>query len=1253
MAFQKWAVHLFLVASWTVAVFTLFPQQFAASAQTHHPRFGSIGLEQGLSQSSVMSVLQDHTGFLWVGTQDGLNRFDGLEFKVYRNHPQDPNSLSNNFIKVLYEDRQGTLWAGTDGGGLCRFDRKTERFRTFRHDPQNPASLGANSIWAICEDAQGNLWIGTYGGGLNRFDPHTEQFTVYKNNPADPTSLPANIVFTCYVDQHQVLWVGTWGGGLCHYNPTSDNFIPVQPSAPSQTASAPHFIYGIAPDRSEGLWICTGGEGLFRYDLSTQQFKSYRFDPNLQQTISTDYIFTVFTDQSGVLWVGTRGGGICQYRPGSDDFLRLPLKNISEAEPDNEVIRSICQDRAGIVWIGTEGEGLFCYDPLGQRFHTLKLTSREFSETTIKALYQDHQGTMWVGTRGGLSRVDAQTGQIRTYRNDPHRPTSLSNNSVFAITEDKAGQIWVGTDGGGLGRFDPVKETFVNYRHDPLNPRSLASNNISSLMFDHDGMLWVGLNGQGLCRFHPQTAQCTRFRTDPNDASSLSSDAVYALLEDQQGNVWVGTRGGGLCRYIRQTGLFQSFLNQPGIPTSLSNNVVISLFEDQIGTLWIGTRGGGLNRFDPASQTFEIFRQTNGLPNDVVEGIIEDTAGNLWLSTNQGICKFDPVKKTFRKYDASDGLQGNEFSQNVVCKGLQGELFFGGTNGITTFFPDQVTDNPFIPPIVITDFKKFNQSVSLETSITETQEILLDYTENFITFEFAALNFTNARRNQFAYRLIGFDDHWIPAGTQRSATFTNLDGGTYTFQVKGSNNDGVWNETGASIRINVLPPPWKRWWAYGLYVIAAAGVIGSGIRLQSNRVRAQADIREAQLKAETAEIQARAVEAENRQRAQAEAEMKQKNEQLNQKICELDQANQELVRSQIQADRIFSALARALPGTVLEGKYRLDEQIGSGGFGTVFRGTHLVLNIPIAVKIFRPSPGNDSTLAVERFRLEGISTARIQHPNAIRVLDSGISSEGIAYLVMEFLEGKTLADEMTPGRIFSLRRTVEILHPVCLALAEAHRLGIIHRDIKPANIFLHQAEDTEVVKLLDFGIAKLLEGDTTGAAQKLTLTGGFIGTPTYTAPERFRSDDYDGRADVFGVAVILFEMLCGHHPFLETKNVSIGVILHQLFNITPQPDISNPELPPKVVEVILKGLEKNPQARPSARVFADLLLAAASPYFDVLMESTTQTIPLADLADLPTEAMHNVLQTKGSPEKKTKETLSTQQVPDLSITEED
>ncbi|MBI4751073.1 MAG: protein kinase [Acidobacteria bacterium] len=1252
MAFQKWALHLFLVVGWTLAA-ALVSIQFQVSAQPHQLRFGSIGLEQGLSQSSVMSLLQDHKGFLWVGTQDGLNRFDGLDFKIYRNHPQDPTSLANNFVKVLYEDRQGTLWVGTDGGGLCRFDRKTERFQIFRHDPHNPTSLGADSIWAICEDATGALWVGTYGGGVSRFDPRTQRFTVYKNNPANPTSLPANIVFTCYLDRQQRLWVGTWGGGLCRYDSTSDNFIQVRPPLTDKPGSTPKFIYGIVSDQSDRLWICTGGEGLFRFDPTSEQFKSYRFDPNLPTTVSTDYIFTLFVDRTGLLWVGTRGGGICQYSPASDGFLRIPLKNNSTGPLSNEVIRSFCQDRAGTLWIGTEGEGLFFYDPLAQRFQTLKWTPTGMPETTVKSLYQDYQGTLWVGTRSGLSRIDAQTGQVKTYQNDPRRPTSLSNNSVFAITQDKTGQLWVGTDGGGLGRFDPTQEIFVNYRHDPLNPNSLTSNNISSLVVDHEGMLWVGLNGQGLCRFHPQTAHWTRFRTNPADASTLSSDAVYTLLEDQKGDIWIGTRGGGLCRYNRQTSSFQSFLNQPGNPASLSGNVVLSLFEDQTGILWVGTRGGGLNRFDPATQTFEALRQANGLPNDVIEGILEDSAGQLWLSTNQGICKFDPVKRSFRKYDASDGLQGNEFSQSAVCKGRGGELFFGGTNGITSFFPDQVTENLFVPPIVITNFKKFNQNVSLETSITETDEITIDYTENFITFEFAALSFTNARRNQFAYRLIGFDDHWIPAGTQRSATFTNLDGGTYTFQVKGSNNDGVWNETGASLRIKVLPPPWKRWWAYGLYaLISTAGIIG-GVQLQLNRVRTQASIREAQLKAEAAEIQARATEAENRRRAQAEAEMKQKNEQLNQKIHELDQANQELIRSQIQADRIFSALAKALPGTVLEGKYRLDEQIGSGGFGTVFRGTHLVLNIPIAIKIFRPSPGNDSTLAVERFRLEGISTARIQHPNAIRVLDSGISSEGIAYLVMELLEGNTLADEMTPGRIFSLKRTVEILHPVCLALAEAHRLGIIHRDIKPANIFLHQTDGVEVVKLLDFGIAKLLEGDTTEAAQKLTLTGGFIGTPIYTAPERFRSDDYDGRADVFSIAVILFEMLCGHHPFVETKNVSLGVILHQLFSTRPEPDKSNPELPPEVVEVILKGLENNPQHRPSARMFADMLLTAASPYFDLVMKTTTIHSPLLDLAELPTEAITNMAPTKKSPQKKTRENISTQQVTDQSKTQED
>ncbi|MBX7220690.1 MAG: protein kinase [Blastocatellia bacterium] len=1172
-------------------------------AASNRLQLGHLGLEQGLSQSGVMALLQDRKGFLWLGTQDGLNRYDGATFKAYRHNPADPTSLSNNFIKTLYEDRAGQLWIGTDGGGLNRYDAQTDSFVSFKADPTVPGSLGANSVWAIGEDAQGRLWVGGYGSGLCRFDPQANRFSVYQHDPTRAGSLPGDNVFALYLDRQQRLWVGMWGGGLCQYDPLTDGFLSWNDGPERPTGLNSRFVYALTEDRQGNLWLATGGNGVYRLDARRERFVNYRSDLKNPVSLTTDYVFTIFEDSQGKIWVGTRGGGVCRYNPQRDGFDAMTLDRNHPDVSSCRVIRAFFQDRAGTLWIGTEGEGVYFYDPLAERFHNLKPDPHRLDglpEKAVKAVLQDRSGRIWIGTwGGGLCRYDPVSDRYQTFRQEPQVPGSLPNDSVFALYEDSAGRLWVGTDGGGLCRYDPATERFVLYPGDAQNPEALPSNNIAALAEDSRHNLWVGLNGSGVCQFNPQTGKVLRrFQNDPHRSDSLSSDAIYALFIGVDDTIWVGTRGGGLCRYLPQTETFQQYGVLPAQANGLTANVVNALYQDAQRVLWIGTRGGGLNRLDPQTGLITVFQIQNGLPNDVINAIAPDRQGNLWLSTNRGIAKFDPRRGTFRNFDAGDGLQSNEFSPGVTFVSREGEIFFGGVAGVTSFHPEAVRDNMYLPPVVITDFKKFNQSVSLPTAIAETPELTLDYKDNFITFEFAALNFTNPGKNQYAYRLVGFDQNWIPAGTQRSATYTNLDGGTYVFQVKGSNNDGLWNEAGASIRLRVLPPPWKRWWAYCLYVTVAALGIWGGVRLQTNRVQAKANVREARLKAAAAEIEARAIAAENLQRVANEAEMQRKNQELNQKIRELDQANQNLLRSQMQADRIFSALAEALPGTVLEGKYQLGERIGSGGFGAVFRGKHLGLNATVAVKVFRPAPGNDSTLAVERFRLEGVSAARIQHPNAIRILDSGISAEGIAYLVMELLDGVSLADELAVRQRLSLRRAVAIIHPVCLALAEAHRLGIIHRDIKPANIFLHRAPEGEIVKLVDFGIAKMLGEDTDEKLQNLTATGGFIGTPTYMAPERLRGQEYDGRSDVYSLGVVLYEMLCGRTPYAAGAGNPFSVVVKHLYEGIPSLRQFNPQLPVEVETIILTALAKNPEERPGAKEFADLLWAAAEPFFE-------------------------------------------------------
>jgi serine/threonine protein kinase len=639
-----------------------------------------------------------------------------------------------------------------------------------------------------------------------------------------------------------------------------------------------------------------------------------------------------------------------------------------------------------------------------------------------------------------------------------------------------------------------------------------------------------------------------------------------------------------LSRFDAERDLFITYLHNPYLATSISSNRIFTIYQDRAGSLWVGTNGGGLNRFDPVSETFTAYTEKEGLANNIVCGILEDNDGNLWLSTGNGLSCFNPKTGTFRNYDQLDGLQSSRFNPGACFQSSKGELFFGGTGGLNKFLPEQIKDNTYIPPLSITSFKifdrtlaKVNEALAQSAIGRQATPLQLAYNENYLSFEFSSLNFTHPEKNQYAYMLEGFDSGWNRCGTRRYVSYTNLDAGEYVFRVKGTNNDGLWNEQGASIRIHISPPPWRTLWAYGLYL---SSIVGAGfwfIRYRIRKEQTAAKLKEIELRAQVAEAKAEVSEAQ----AQAARELSERNKILAEMNSELAQKNEELIQSHKRADRIFSALAEALPGTVLDEKYRLDEKIGSGGFGAVYRATHLAMKRPIAVKVFKPLPGNDSAEALARFEQEAVSSCRINHPNAVAVLDSDISSEGIAYLVMELLEGHSLSDELKQRRVLSLGRSAEVLLPICDLLSKAHSSGIIHRDIKPENIFLHRSDGEETVKVVDFGIAKLVREEWGTAAQSLTGTGTLIGTPLYMAPERLSNKPYDGKADVYSLGVILYEMLSGELPFYSTEGAWQTALMHLTMEPLPL-RLLNPRIPEAVEAAVLRALAKEPEKRPDA-----------------------------------------------------------------------
>jgi two-component system sensor histidine kinase ChiS len=800
-------------------------------------RFDHISIQEGLSQSVVSAILQDSQGFMWFGTQDGLNRYDGYEFKIFKQDPENPQSLSSNFILAIFEDRDGILWIGTNGGGLNRFDRETEQFTAFFNDPADADSLSSNFISEIFEDHEGVLWIGTIGGGLDQLDRETGRFIHYPNDPENPQSLVGNTVSAIYEDRENTLWVGTNPGGLNRFDREKNLFTIYQNDPNDPLSIGSNNVTSILEDRSGMLWVGTNNAGISRFDREKGTFLTIQNNPQDPQSLSIDNVTAILEDRVGIIWIATNGGGLNQFERKTRSFIRYQYEPKNAQSLNNDQVFSLYEDQAGVLWIGTFGGGLNKFDPEKHKFILYQSdpeNPNSLNSNQIWAFCEDREGVLWIGTNGsGLNRLDRETGEWSHYLNNPQNSRTLSDNWVQSIYEDREGNLWIGTAAGSLNRFDRETGMFSAYGNLPT---------ILTILEDRFGDLWVGSLGGGLNRFDRTTEQFSAYLTDNTDPSTISGNAVTIIYEDRDGEIWVGTYN-GLNRFDRETERFIRYQTTAD-PSSLVNNGVLSIHQDHNGTLWIGT-SAGLDKFDPSTEGFTHYREKDGLPNEFIYGILEDDHGNLWLSTNKGLTKFNPEKGTFENFDVNDGLQSNEFNQGAYLRASSGEMFFGGIEGFNAFYPDQIMDNPYHPPIVITAFQLFNETVEigddtpLQKPINETKEITLSYQDDFLSFEFAALHYSRPEENQYAYIMQNLDKDWNYVGTRRFAGYTNVPPGRYTFRVIGSNRDGIWNETGASIDIIVTPPFWQTWWFRIVLAVVVIGGTFGGFTLRVRSIEAQ------------------------------------------------------------------------------------------------------------------------------------------------------------------------------------------------------------------------------------------------------------------------------------------------------------------------------------------------------------------------------------------------------------------------------
>lgn len=794
-------------------------------------QFQHINSDEGLSSNTVTCILQDHIGFLWIGTYDGLNKYDGYDFKVFKHNPDDLTSIGANAIQTLYEDKQGIIWIGTFDGGLSRYDPKTEKFTRYLNNPSDLTSLSSNKVYAICEDDEEYLWVGT-ANGLNKFNKKTQKFSRYNHSSSDSNSISSDIISSLLLDRKfNVLWIGTKSGGLNKYDLNSKRFKSYTSQKNNSGSLSTDFVYCLYRDTSDILWIGTFDGGLNKLDIRTNRIQVYDIQNSGSRGFNDQTIISIDEDKSGNLLLGTYENGLMVFDKKLNIFYSYQNDPKEPGSIGDNIVNDICVDRSGLIWIGTWNDGLNKINP-NRKFDHYKnnpLNSNSVSGNFITALCEDKDGYLWIGTdQKGLNRFDPKNGIFTHFKNDPNNIYSITSDKIADIEEDKEGNLWIAIDGEGFCKYDKKNNRFSRFRHDPNDKNSLPCDQISVIVEQKNGNLLIGTIGGGLLDYNKKKNSFKRIRYDPNDPEDITAYGVYALLEDSKENLWIGTYGTGLFYYDRIKKSSDSYFNIPGDTTSLSDNTISAIAESDDGTIWIGTYNG-LNKFDPHHKKFKRYNESNGLPNNTIYGIVIDDTGNLWISTNKGLVKLNPANDHIRVYTKADGLQSDEFNQWAQCKGRRGNIYFGGINGFNEINSDNLKDSDFKPKVAFTDLLLFNKQIAvgydehfyrtiLTTPIDYTEILELTNDDYLFSIEFLALDYTSSQSIKYAYKMTEFDKEWIYVNADRRfATYTNLSPGEYVFTVKSTNADGVWNEIAKNLAIVVHPPWWKTGWAYSAY----------------------------------------------------------------------------------------------------------------------------------------------------------------------------------------------------------------------------------------------------------------------------------------------------------------------------------------------------------------------------------------------------------------------------------------------------